>query len=803
MNSEITDKQIVIYRVKYNTGGIIMNSRFSFKFISIKQKSVFFKFMLSFSILILIPILTLGIVFNYVFSENFYNETRKYNNILLVRTSEKIEQNMYELKQMMYRKTFLVNIELSNYSRISEVVNELKRINASNQFIDDIFVFYNGYNKVITDHGMYDSSLFFNNVYKIEGMSDEDRNIKLNNSNNFHVLPIEEIITSSGGKVNAVMVLTSFPLYSTQTKGTLIAIVKEDTLNHMLDSNGEQLQSKLAIIDKDNGIITETMNITDERLQGNEKSYKSVISALGKDNNNNIIIDYNETETSVSYFMSSFANWIYMVLTPIDKIMAKVVFFRNFVAGLSIFLFAIGIFLSVIVTKNLYKPINEIVSMFKSNIQEKRESKDNENEFKYIINHLKYVFNRNYTLEENANKSVAVIKKYYLKSLLLGGDTDNSQDNDISGVNRIFKYPFYVVVIVALAEPLRERHKIDKNELQQKKDEVLMKMHQKFMGEGFLGTITNIKGGRISVVVNFTEEFSLKSYIDNITLELLKVWNHPFLPLDIGVGGIYNNIESINQSYEEAIQSLEYRTIYDTNKVLYYSEVSRNLKDIKFSCPIETEKAIIYSVMSGDVDSVKRLIEDIFEGLISEQTAYGMIVSMYNELLYILMKALSKNRNSINELMVSELTDMLNTNSLWTLKEIQDNVIKIYSYITTKFCEEKRSNNELMKERIISYLDSNYYKDISLETVADQVGLNPKYVSRFFKEQNGMNFINYLNSLRIDKAKEILTQNKDLKIKCIGEKVGFTSTNTFINTFKKYEGITPGKFRDNSEIVSK
>lgn len=58
----------------------------------------------------------------------------------------------------------------------------------------------------------------------------------------------------------------------------------------------------------------------------------------------------------------------------------------------------------------------------------------------------------------------------------------------------------------------------------------------------------------------------------------------------------------------------------------------------------------------------------------------------------------------------------------------------------------------------------------------------------------GDNFKNYLNLFRINKSKEIIQNNKNIKIKEVAELVGYNSSNTFIRIFKKYEGISPARF---------
>lgn len=67
-------------------------------------------------------------------------------------------------------------------------------------------------------------------------------------------------------------------------------------------------------------------------------------------------------------------------------------------------------------------------------------------------------------------------------------------------------------------------------------------------------------------------------------------------------------------------------------------------------------------------------------------------------------------------------------------------------------------------------------------------------MSSIFKEKTGINFSEYLNTLRIERAKELLT-NIDLRIQDIALQVGYQNVNSFIRTFKRSSGLTPGEYR--------
>lgn len=107
---------------------------------------------------------------------------------------------------------------------------------------------------------------------------------------------------------------------------------------------------------------------------------------------------------------------------------------------------------------------------------------------------------------------------------------------------------------------------------------------------------------------------------------------------------------------------------------------------------------------------------------------------------------------------------------------------------------------------VLEYLEKHYGEDINLNIVADKLNLTSGYLSSIFKEKTGINFSEYLNTLRIERAKELL-MNIDLRIQDIALQVGYQNVNSFIRMFKRASGLTPGEYRkraggDNQELGS-
>lgn len=97
-------------------------------------------------------------------------------------------------------------------------------------------------------------------------------------------------------------------------------------------------------------------------------------------------------------------------------------------------------------------------------------------------------------------------------------------------------------------------------------------------------------------------------------------------------------------------------------------------------------------------------------------------------------------------------------------------------------------------KNVQQYISDNLKEELDLERTAAKFNLSSYYFSRSFKEAIGYNFSDYINMLRIKKAKDLL-KSDSLSIKEVGYSVGYSDPNYFSKVFKKYEGISPKEYK--------
>lgn len=99
------------------------------------------------------------------------------------------------------------------------------------------------------------------------------------------------------------------------------------------------------------------------------------------------------------------------------------------------------------------------------------------------------------------------------------------------------------------------------------------------------------------------------------------------------------------------------------------------------------------------------------------------------------------------------------------------------------------------------YILSHYTEKLSLDAVASQVYLNPSYLSRIFTETEGMSFVDYVQWVRIQRAKELLADPR-YKVYEVADQVGYPNFKHFLKVFKKLEQKTPSQYRETAGWLS-
>jgi two-component system, response regulator YesN len=137
--------------------------------------------------------------------------------------------------------------------------------------------------------------------------------------------------------------------------------------------------------------------------------------------------------------------------------------------------------------------------------------------------------------------------------------------------------------------------------------------------------------------------------------------------------------------------------------------------------------------------------------------------------------------------------------SFETIVEYKEWILNVYYIVITGLSDVSKIKHNPLMLKSAEYIKKNYYRNLTTEELAEHMQKNSNYFSHLFKKEFGVSFIEYLNKVRINEAKNLIKTTNLLAYE-IAEKVGFQDYKYFTQVFKKLEGFSPSKLRKNNTL---
>ncbi|MEX2415133.1 MAG: helix-turn-helix domain-containing protein, partial [Paenibacillaceae bacterium] len=263
-----------------------------------------------------------------------------------------------------------------------------------------------------------------------------------------------------------------------------------------------------------------------------------------------------------------------------------------------------------------------------------------------------------------------------------------------------------------------------------------------------------------------------------------------------GVGRTYAHIGEARDSFKEALRALRAARFLNEIGLVRFEDLGGMITGSE-ELP-EREESIILSLRSGNRTGLLEQINRFIEWFEKENVDPELAEREMLKFIYIAQQMSKeagtdkKGKPYDNYRPHVEIREMMAKGEMvaWfreQIKRIADSVLNI-----------RENSKHATIERARAYMEQHYSKDVSLQEVAEHIGMNSSYISVLFKEVMGESYIKYLTRYRIEAAKSLL--NQGLKVNEVSEQVGYHTYRHFSEVFKKYTGATPGQYKD--QLVS-
>ena len=764
--------------------------------------SVFFK---TFIILILssiIPVLAANTIIFKQSASTFQRQICNTNLNMLGKTSETVDLVFKQLEQTIQQLAkdhnvvnFIINPDIKVNpntkfaSRNSKFINSLENIVSSNHYIHSIYI-YSAYNDTILSSG--GGAFELHNFTDTEWREAYDRLVK-----GTYQLGTREFPEISGRPHHGITLIKNLPYASSSKLGAIVVNISEDKLYQTIAGLDAKQPGEIYAM-KDNGYVLSHKDKNE--LNADLSRYPYVKEILKKDKG--FFIEKVEGEKILfTYATSSYNRWKYVYTIPLEALQSDATIVSRIIVITTLLYFLLALILAFFISRGIYHPIEKLMNLvLTSSIPRfNRKHAGIKNEYEFLGHAYTDVIDKNKNMENIVKDAKPIIKEKLFTNLIMGKNNilqEISEKLDLLNIN--FSLTNFIVIAMQIDGYNEFRSKfseINRNAYKIK----LVNTIEKIICSRYNGVCVEVELDKVAAVINFTKNVTLMQAKER-SLEIgAKIKDEverefPFT-VTLGIGRMYKDIINVKLSYNEAINALKYKLYQGKNEIITIDDIEVESEELYYY-DSEKEKMLINNLKVGQKREIEILINELIQEILAHRSySYTYVRQVFTRIIDSIVELIINMRLSVEEVFGSGYNLYEELSNKETIEDIKIWLSEICYTTICAINEVNVTKSQKNAEKILEYIDENLSHDISLNDIADWIGFSPAYVSKVVKENYGKSYTDYLNGSRIEKAKKLL-KNTQLTAKEIGFRVGFNSIQTFMRSFKKYEGITPGQYRD-------
>ncbi|MUG48248.1 helix-turn-helix domain-containing protein [Paenibacillus woosongensis] len=733
------------------------------------------------------------------------------------------------------REFRLYQAEESDYQRVL-IANEMKKYNATDAFIYNtlLYVRSTGYlfSKTGSAYSVQDMGKPGVGFY-YESWPHNDLTETLNMLDSPMVRPVEGVLVPGHNRVRMLTFLQPLPVGGTSSPGVVMIMVREDTILRMMRSVSEAYKGDFFIFDAQGQPIV----ASNEALVQSSGDLTQLVSSLGKDSgslsdtfgsastgtafgsssvsspgsnqgSSSGIQRINGVSYLVSYSVSDKNGWKYVSLLPVSESLQglrTIQLNTILLVGGILLLEVIVIYVSI--RKN-YHPIKRLVEFAAGLFEPEERGPMNEIEaIRYTLSGLSAVNSR---LDEEVKETLPIMRDNMLLELVNGHFLSGEQvQREAEKVGVSLDGARVTVAVISCDSETEETNLVllyCKNRESQ--------LPERVQGYFFKSNYHH----EIVFVCSHGEDFSVQAYLARLQEEL-QVRTGWKTIIGIGEPGEAVRTEGHSQpegarrtegqdqseltctyiidpnsahvSYLQALRTVEQLRLRHTSPILSFAEIETSPSGT-VSYFAELLQSLELAILKNEASLVESLIERIVCYLNSEGLPPHMLRSVYLNTASVIFNGLQRFRHDDQSLL--RLTDAA-FQPRYTLEQMTGIIQESGAKLCEMIRETLPKGRAASREEILAMIeDKGMDPNCSLQLMADHFGMSVSNFSHHFKKEMGQNFKEYIDRLRIQRSIQLLRESEGT-LEGIAAQVGFTNTSSFIRSFKKIVGTTPGQYR--------
>ncbi len=677
---------------------------------------------------------------------------------------------------------------LADRANLTDILQSLKRTGAIlTEFAEDLFMFID-HERVYTTSGVDDFDSFFEHTANYDTFGADYWKRTIQSDQIIEILePTSMHTTQSVKKVVPVIISRLVRGYN----AILVANISVDVLQRKLSGYAPFSTTQFVALDGYGRVVLGPKDEEGKPIA----STSQLAETFPTDDPGSAELSMGETSYIVSYVQSSLYGWKLYSLTPVSEFNRQASGILRMIVVICLVLVVIGLLFSFIFAFKLYTPIQRIKDALTDPGETIDSPEQAANDFDEIGIGIRRLVRHNMKFERQLKN----VWLEYMDQALLHLLNNRELPNDTE-LHRLFHERLGFAGDRYRCCSIHFQFKDAFYEHIQDEDRIvvwskLKKLIWSFLSEHFRLYVLECTRHLYVCVIEpgdyHNDEAGLRKALDSFMQTFQ--FDFQYCIVHVGIGQVHKDLKGIAESYKESIVALQYADNTRDCEIIPYDRL-----DIRPSVvySFTDEIKLLNMLKAGEPALREKIAQLIVQHETRGASAHTLgiwITEVYRTgLRFILEHGLERDR-----LVTEELHKLLSdSNGLPLELDLKkEALLEFYNHLALElFTRQQANKTNTLISAITEIIETEYDRELYLESISDRLGVSPKYVSRIFKEKTGMNITQYMNMVRVNRAKQLLVET-DLAISEIGDKVGIYSRTTFLRIFKKTEGVTPQSYR--------
>ncbi|UKS28327.1 AraC family transcriptional regulator [Paenibacillus sp. HWE-109] len=739
-----------------------------------KAGSLFFKLLISFIVIILLPV-----SFNFVsyafFRTNLEEKLIENNSVLTDTAVKHYEDQIRTIKNFTFTQYLKVNASIVNWNKgrgidyvaVTQLRNELQAyLTNPSLYLSNMIVVLNRLDLALDKdgsaslHDMFDK-FYSNDTYTYDFWQKEmsgDNGFKLYASSNFSLKTLD--IPQKSGSLMPL-------LFNSDNKSiAIIALMDNEKMAEEFYKSTSP-GSKLFI-------LNEKKNI----LYASDRESTLTFPAM------NEMKGHMKVGTFYFFYQKgTLSGFTYVNVIPTSSIDSQISRLNLILASILVVSLLLSIAASIFFSVRLNNPIRKIVESIRQ-LNFSLPPQSQIKEFNVISEKINELFRTNLVIHQDLDRQNSLLKYYAYTNKFKNIRGYVKEANIPPNMDKPF-------ILIGFQLLFTSRLKTDMGIAQDKAANLFKEFVNADLTEAFAESVTFQIENDIILSLIFMEE-DQRSRIEVFLQRWKQVFDldREYCLMSISVSDRYEDSSKFSDAYNQILLLLNGRRTGDDTQIITEPGPTNPVY-----LDQEEERVFYANLEKGNASELIQIVKRRLHYLDRKSATLRQLHEYATEVIRKVNKASGRESgiSAFGELNVPGPLPYENVRECFTLEQLEQ-YFEWFLQVESAVIRRKFEEVDPIIDFATDYINAHLGDDITLELVADKLGITGTYLSTYFKNKKGINFSDYINNVRMRKAQELLATT-DLKVLDIASMVGYYSVNAFIRKFKKYTGVPPGEYR--------